>query len=79
MGLRRVLENKIRDKLSGHYRNKELSEYCFLPMSETENSFSSNLLTDIFPQKNHSPRPLQVKWMFPQIEAWYLLRLWLNR
>ena len=38
----------------------------FLTMSETENFFSSNLLTEnISPQKSIAPPPFQVKWMLP--------------
>ena len=47
-------------------RHKVLTEYFFLPISETEIFFQSKLPTEnVFPQKTIAPRPLQVKWMFP--------------
>ena len=65
-------QNFFRDKLSQDYflstitiRQKVLSEY-FLPMSETDMFFQSNLLTEKkIPQKTIASPSLQVKWMFP--------------
>ena len=50
-------------------RHKVLTEYFFLPISETEIFYQSNLPTESPPpqKKNHSPpTPLQFKWMFPK-------------
>ena len=58
----------FRDKLSGDFffflqkqhflRHKVLTEYFFLPISQTEIFFQTNLQTEfLFSPKNHSPPP----------------------
>ena len=46
-------------------RHKVLTEYFFLPISETEFFFSIKFADSNFPPKKNIAPPFQVKWMFP--------------